>query len=86
MSKATRRSARGYALQILYARDGDHGVAVEPAVAGWAGAFDLEVDGGVHRGNAQRVVDAGADVLVAGNAVFSAPSYAEAIAALRSPA
>ncbi len=49
-------------------------------------AIDLEVDGGVHRGNAQRVVDAGADVLVAGNAVFSAPSYAEAIAALRSPA
>lgn len=49
-------------------------------------AIDLEVDGGVQRDNARRVVEAGADVLVAGNAVFSAPSYAEAIGALRSPA
>jgi ribulose-phosphate 3-epimerase len=43
----------------------------------------LEVDGGVKVGTARQVIDAGADVLVAGSAVFGAPDYAEAIAALR---
>lgn len=46
-------------------------------------AIDLQVDGGVNEGTAPRVVSAGANVLVAGNAVFSKPSYAEAIARLR---
>ena len=46
-------------------------------------AIDLEVDGGIKPGTAKQVVDAGADVLVAGNAVFNAPDYAAAIAALR---
>jgi len=46
-------------------------------------AIDLQVDGGVNAENAQRVVDAGANVLVAGNAVFSKPSYADAIATLK---
>ena len=46
-------------------------------------AIDLEVDGGIHAGNAKAVIDAGANVLVAGNAVFSKPSYADAIATLR---
>jgi ribulose-phosphate 3-epimerase len=45
---------------------------------------DVEVDGGIHAGNAQEVVAAGANVLVAGNAVFKATDYAEAISALRS--
>ena len=33
-------------------------------------AADLEVDGGVTAGNARAVVEAGANVLVAGSAVF----------------
>jgi ribulose-phosphate 3-epimerase len=45
---------------------------------------DIEVDGGVNADTAKRVVAAGATVLVAGNAVFKAPDYAKAIAALRS--
>ena len=46
-------------------------------------AIDLEVDGGIKPGVAHRVVAAGADVLVAGSAVFGKPDYAKAIAALR---
>jgi ribulose-phosphate 3-epimerase len=45
--------------------------------------IDLEVDGGVKPGTAKQVVAAGADVLVAGNAIFNAPDYAAAIEALR---
>jgi ribulose-phosphate 3-epimerase len=45
--------------------------------------FLIEVDGGIKPHNAAEAVRAGADVLVAGSAVFGAPSYAEAIAALR---
>ena len=43
----------------------------------------LEVDGGVTPATAPAVIAAGADVLVAGTAVFGAPDYAAAIAALR---
>ena len=32
----------------------------------------IEIDGGVNLGNAKALIDAGADVLVAGNFVFSA--------------
>jgi ribulose-phosphate 3-epimerase len=48
-------------------------------------AIDLEVDGGVDRSNAARVIAAGADALVAGTASFTGgPSqYAANIAALR---
>jgi ribulose-phosphate 3-epimerase len=48
-------------------------------------AIDLEVDGGVDRGNAAQVIAAGADALVAGTATFEGgPSrYADNIAALR---
>jgi len=46
-------------------------------------AIDLEVDGGVKPGIARQVIDAGADVLVAGNAVFSGGDYAKSIAAIR---
>jgi ribulose-phosphate 3-epimerase len=49
-------------------------------------AIDLEVDGGVKPGTAHRVVDAGADVLVAGSAVFNAKDRAQAIRALREDA
>jgi ribulose-phosphate 3-epimerase len=43
----------------------------------------LSVDGGVSPKTAPRVIDAGADTLVAGTAVFGAADYAAAIAALR---
>jgi ribulose-phosphate 3-epimerase len=44
----------------------------------------LEVDGGVTHATAPRIIAAGADALVAGTAIFSAPDYAPPIAALRS--
>ncbi len=44
---------------------------------------DIEVDGGVDAENCRRVIDAGANVLVAGTAVFHAKDYRAAIAALR---
>ncbi len=47
---------------------------------------DLEVDGGIGPETAGRVVEAGANVLVAGTAVFGASDYAEAIAGLKSRA
>jgi ribulose-phosphate 3-epimerase len=43
----------------------------------------LEIDGGVAPGTARRVLEAGADTLVAGTAVFGKPDYAAAIAAIR---
>ena len=53
----------------------------------------LQVDGGIapsshgeasrEPGTARQVIEAGADTLVAGSAVFGAPDYAAAIAALR---
>jgi ribulose-phosphate 3-epimerase len=43
----------------------------------------LEVDGGVTAATAPRCIAAGADMLVAGTAVFGAPDYAAAIRALR---
>jgi ribulose-phosphate 3-epimerase len=47
---------------------------------------DLEVDGGVAPGTAGHVAAAGANVLVAGSAVFGSPDYAEAIRELREEA
>jgi ribulose-phosphate 3-epimerase len=49
-------------------------------------SIDLEVDGGVNPQNARQIADAGADALVAGNAVFKAKSYSQAIAALKAAA
>lgn len=46
----------------------------------------LEVDGGIKPGTARKVIQAGADVLVAGSAVFSAKDYGQAIRALRAEA
>jgi ribulose-phosphate 3-epimerase len=43
----------------------------------------LEVDGGINARTAAKAVAAGADVLVAGSAIFGQPDYAEAIARLR---
>ena len=43
----------------------------------------VEVDGGINAGNAATVRGAGADVLVAGSAVFGSPDRAAAVRALR---
>ena len=45
----------------------------------------LQVDGGVTAKTAPLCVEAGADVLVAGTAVFGQADYAAAISALRAP-
>jgi ribulose-phosphate 3-epimerase len=45
--------------------------------------YVLEVDGGIKTGNVQLVIDAGADVVVAGSAVFKSPDYAATIQALK---
>ncbi len=46
-------------------------------------AAKIEIDGGVSIDNAQQILDAGADVLVAGNAVFSSDNPIEYIAKLK---
>ena len=47
---------------------------------------DIEVDGGVKLDNVGAIAAAGANVLVAGSAVFATPDYAATIGALRSRA
>jgi transcription antitermination protein NusB len=44
MTAGSRRTGRAYALQLLYARDGDPATDVAGAAASWAEAFDLEID------------------------------------------
>jgi ribulose-phosphate 3-epimerase len=41
--------------------------------------IELEVDGGIHLQNISQVAQAGADILVAGSAVFKSPDAREAI-------
>ena len=50
----------------------------------WAPKLDIEVDGGINPRTAPLAVKAGANVLVAGGAVFKAKSVTDGIAALRS--
>jgi ribulose-phosphate 3-epimerase len=47
--------------------------------------FAIEIDGGVNPATAARSRDAGADILVAGTAIFGTSDYAAAIDALRGP-
>jgi N utilization substance protein B len=44
MSSGTRRTGRSYALQLLYARDGDASTNLSSAAVNWASDFDLEID------------------------------------------
>lgn len=44
MTSGSRRSGRAYALQLLYARDGDAATDVTGAAASWAAEFELEID------------------------------------------
>jgi ribulose-phosphate 3-epimerase len=48
--------------------------------------IDIEIDGGVTAENAARVVAAGANVLVAGSAVFTGGNYKDNISAIRNAA
>jgi transcription antitermination protein NusB len=41
---SSRRSGRAYALQLLYARDGDPSTDVTGAAVSWADVFELEID------------------------------------------
>ncbi len=45
----------------------------------------IEVDGGVDPGNARALVEAGADILVAGSAVFHSPDPAQTISRIKHP-
>lgn len=45
--------------------------------------FFIEVDGGVGEGNATQLIEAGADVLVAGSSVFKAENPTDAVARLK---
>jgi ribulose-phosphate 3-epimerase len=49
-------------------------------------SIDLEVDGGVNSDTIKAVVDAGANVVVAGSAVFKGDDYGKTIGALRAAA
>jgi ribulose-phosphate 3-epimerase len=53
------------------------------ARAAGAGRFAIEVDGGIDAQTAPEARRAGADVFVAGSAIFGHPPYADRIAALR---
>jgi len=44
---------------------------------------DIEIDGGINADNARLVKQAGVDIIVAGSAVFGAPSYKTVITALK---
>lgn len=83
-------------LLVMTVHPGKGGQAIEP---GWEGrigtarrmreaagaSFLIEVDGGIKAFNAVQAVAAGADVLVAGSAIFESEDYAAAIRALREP-
>ena len=45
--------------------------------------IELEVDGGINNNNAKLVIEAGADVLVAGSYIFNSKNYHQAISSLR---
>jgi ribulose-phosphate 3-epimerase len=57
--------------------------ALHAMIAGTGREIALQVDGGVTAETARDCIEAGADVLVAGTAVFGKPDYAAAIAAIR---
>ena len=44
MTQGTRRTGRAYALQLLYARDGDVATDVTGAAVSWADMFELGID------------------------------------------
>lgn len=59
--------------------------AIRAVIAASGRDIRLMVDGGITAETAPAVIQAGADALVAGTAIFGAPDYAAAIAGLRGP-
>ncbi len=59
--------------------------AIRAMIAASGRDIRLMVDGGITAETAPAVLQAGADALVAGTAIFGAPDYAAAIAGLRGP-
>ncbi|MBU2831767.1 ribulose-phosphate 3-epimerase [Acidithiobacillus ferriphilus] len=57
--------------------------AIRKRIEATGKAIELEVDGGVKVDNVRRVADAGADVFVAGSAIYNTLDYAATIAAFR---
>ncbi|WP_207426179.1 ribulose-phosphate 3-epimerase [Pedobacter sp. SYSU D00535] len=57
--------------------------ALKALAAGRNDSLLIEIDGGVNAKNASTLLDAGANVLVAGNFVFTAPNPAEVISQLK---
>ena len=45
--------------------------------------FDIEVDGGIKVENSQEIIDAGADILVAGTAILTSKDYGDTIRKLK---
>jgi N utilization substance protein B len=60
MTAGSRRTGRAYALQLLYARDGDPSTDVAGAAAAWAEAFQIELDDAA-KAFARELVDAAQD-------------------------
>ena len=49
-------------------------------------AIELEVDGGINPSTAKQVIEAGANVLVAGSSIFNGRNYVDRITELRQSA
>jgi ribulose-phosphate 3-epimerase len=73
----------GFGGQTFIPRSESKIKAVRALLDAAGSAAPIEVDGGIGPSNAARVVAAGAEILVAGNAIFGAPDPAEATRALR---
>ncbi len=46
-------------------------------------SFTISVDGGVNPDNCQQIIEAGADILIAGSAIFKSPNYTETVNRLK---
>jgi ribulose-phosphate 3-epimerase len=75
----------GFGGQTFITRQLDKTAALRRRIDASGRAIDLEVDGGIAIDNVRKVIDAGADVLVAGTATFAGGpgKYAENIRRLR---
>ena len=76
----------GFGGQVFLASQLPKIAAVRRMIEATGRPIALAVDGGITPRTAQLAIEAGADTLIAGTAVFDAPDYAAAIAALRGSA
>jgi ribulose-phosphate 3-epimerase len=76
----------GFGGQTFIPRSESKVRAVRALLDGAGSRAPIEVDGGIDVQTAPRIVAAGADILVAGNAVFGSPDPARAIRELRAAA